>query len=229
MMKTYVIVTGVGTKKKYYEPFLSHIEDSVFEYCIYKLKPFRSIESQATDLRLILTDLRKNNVHLIGFSLGCVLVMKLLENDMVSSSVNHVTLINPSNIEMDNIQSSYYKYKLIWSLPSFLKRMYMFFYRLTTMKNLEEPSFLMEDIIFTPFDSLFSMVKEIGMSQKWNTLIGNCKYNRRIRIISGEKDRYHEFSKMLADIYSEQFTMRVIPGKHHIIYTNPEQTSSSIL
>ena len=226
-MKTYIIVTGIGTNKKYYEPFLSYIEDSVFDYCIYKLKPFRSIESQATDLRLILSDLRKNNVHLIGFSMGCILVMKLLENDIIS--VNHVTFINPSNIEMDNIHLTYHKYKLIWSLPLFFKRIYLFFYRLTTMKNLEEPSFLMEDIIFTPFESLFSMVKEIGMSQKWNILIGNCKYDRRIRIISGDKDRYHEFSKTLTDMYPEKFKMRVISGQHHIIYTSPKQTALSIL
>ena len=222
-MKTYVIIAGIGTSKKYYEPFLKNINDKHFNYHIYELKPFHSIDSQVTDLLLLLA--KQDNIHIVGFSLGCILAMKLLEKSL---NVDKVTFINPANTMIDNIPSVFSKYKFMWSLPILLKKLYLFIYKQTIMKKLEEPPFLMEDIMFTPFESLFSIVKEIGISQKWNVMIKKSKYHKRIKIITGDRDRYHEFSNMLFENYPNKFTIQVISGQHHIMYMSPKETTSSI-
>lgn len=230
-MKRYIFVSGIGASKEYFKSLIENLDtkydvlDNHIDYHIYDLHPFRSINEQAVSLLLFLSEFG-DSVHLIGFSLGCALIMKLLELDNVSCYVNNVTFINPSNIEMDDVDKVYYQYKIIWSSPIFIKRIFLFFYKFTTMKKLDEPQFLMENLLINhSFDSIYSTMREIGMSANWNEMIHNSKYYKRIRVITGDRDRYLMFSRMLADVYNSNFFLQEVQGQHHIIYKNPKGVS----
>jgi len=185
----------------------------------------RNIVNHVDSLTMYLNAQRHPYI-LIAFSLGCVLVMKSLQ--FVKNSPSKIVLINPSNIVIDTCVNQR-PYEWFWRLPKIIQNMVLYQYNRTVSKRLEEPPYLMSYIISKPFEHWNGIVTDINRNFSWVESVNNIRHkSNRIHIISGKNDRYHKFAMLLQDMYPETFSLKVVPGQHHIIYNDFESIAYSI-
>jgi hypothetical protein len=93
--------------------------------------------------------------------------------------------------------------------------------------SLEEPDFLLLDILNYDLIGLQQCIENCGLKLNWYESLKKLSVSnvKKINIISGNKDRYLPFSKLLSEQFSNIFSLKVIDGQHHIIYTYPYEVS----
>jgi len=215
-----IIIAGLGIKSNYFEEYVNNyiLPHTAF---VYVLRPNQSLNDQAIQIQMKLQryDKRFYHIHCIGFSLGCMLLMKVLETPYLCDKV---TFVNPCNLVLDTIQSKHERwYKILWKMPICIKNLYLMYYERTIEKKLHEPPNHMRYLLSKPYAHWENIVSHIGLTTSWLELIKNCSFHRRIRIIQGKKDRYNKFSQLLASEYSDRFSCHMVDGHHHLFVENP--------
>jgi hypothetical protein len=215
-----IIIAGLGIKSKYFEEY---VNDYILPHTafVYVLRPNLSLNEQAKTIQMKLQryDKRFYHIHCIGFSLGCMLLMKVLETPYLCDKV---TFVNPCNLVLDTIQSKHERwYKILWKMPICIKNLYLMYYERTIEKKLNEPPNHMRYLLSKPYAHWENIVSHIGLTTSWLELIKNCSFHRRIRIIQGKNDRYNKFSQLLASEYSDRFSCHIVDGHHHLFFENP--------
>jgi hypothetical protein len=215
-----IIIAGLGIKSNYFKEYVNNyiLPHTAF---VYVLRPNLSLNEQAIQIQMKLQryDKRFYHIHCIGFSLGCMLLMKVLETPYLCDKV---TFVNPCNLVLDTIQSKHERwYKILWKMPICIKNLYLMYYERTIEKKLHEPPNHMRYLLSKPYAHWENIVSHIGLTTSWLELIKNCSFHRRIRIIQGKKDRYNKFSQLLASEYSDRFSCHMVDGHHHLFVENP--------
>ena len=215
-----IIIGGLGINCNY---FKEYIHDYILPHTafVYVLQPNQSLKVQAKKIQMKLQryDKRFYHIHCIGFSLGCMLLMKALETPDLC---NKVTFVNPCNLVLDTNQYRYERwYKLLWKMPICIKNLFLMYYERTTEKKLHEPPNHMRYLLSKPYNHWESIVNHIGLTTTWAELIKNCSFHRRIKIIQGNNDRYNKFSQLLALEYNDRFSCHAVDGHHHLFVENP--------
>ena len=216
-----IIVGGVGTNSDY---FKSYAKTYIWTHScvVYELKPNVSLEDQALK---IVNNISKyfthHHVHCVGFSLGCMLLMKVLETPSICDKV---TFINPCHLALDRHYNKTKRwYKILWKMPLCIQKLYLMYYERYVEPNLEEPEYHMRNLLSKPFEHWDGIIQTIGHSMSWCELIKNCSFERRIKIIHVNKDRYVNFGHLLALEYNDRFFCKVVEGQHHLFHKNADQ------
>ena len=219
--KVNIFVGGLGTSRNYFEPFIQRHgpADTNIVYCVTN----KSLDEQASKVHSLVQKYTESpefyRVRIYAFSLGCMIVMKLLEREDCNEVVG-VCFVNPCNIELDYKTRRYEKwYRVLWALPLWMKELYLFWYERFVRTSLEEPRGLMRGLLSRPFKYWCDIVEKVCQTSSWVRLIKKSVYRRRITVIGGDRDRYIKFSELLANHYSNHFHLKIVEGQHHIMQT----------
>ena len=217
-----IIVGGVGTDETYFQNYTQKYKLSHFTR-VFSLQSNCGIERQAEQLLDILHFYKSKSyiIHCVGFSIGCMLLMKVLEVPMVCDKV---TFVNPCNLALDRYRYRYRMfYKLLWFMPRCIKNVYLIYYEKYIAHAQEEPVHHMRYLLSKPFTHWDGIIKNIGESVSWGELIIKGSFHKRIKIIHGRKDRYLAFGKFLDFEYNDKFQCRVIDGQHHLFHNKSNE------
>lgn len=215
----YIVVGGLGTNREYYAPLKAHLGQQL---TIFELKKDANhVKSLAGYLNV-----QRRPYVLIAFSLGCVLVMKSLPS--LRTRPVKIFFVNPSNIVIDTCVNRR-PLEWMWRVPWVLRRAMVHIYETRTSKQLEEPPDLMRRLLSKPYDHWNDIVHRVNKDFNWLHATRRIqKDHYRIVILSGKDDRYHKFARVLNDLYPDTFTLKTVPGQHHIIHNNHHYLSHSM-
>ena len=215
-----IIIGGLGINCNY---FKEYIRDYILPHTVfvYVLQPNQSLQVQAEKIKKKLQQYfrRYYHIHCVGFSLGCMLLMKVLETPDLCDKV---TFVNPCNLECDKKVLQYERwYKLLWKMPKCIQNLYLMYYERYIEKKLHEPPKHMRYLLSKPYIHWENIVTHIGLTTSWVELIKNSSFLGRIRIIQGNNDRYYKFSQLLVSEYNDRFSCHIVDGQHHLFVENP--------
>lgn len=227
-----IVVAGLGTEhSNYYNNFLKSIS-SQRHHIMYHHPTYTAndvVNLVITNMRLDKQRFGSLSFRMFGFSLGCMTLMRVLGNSKIRSfNVKNVFLINPSDIQTDRDNESYYRY--VFGIPKCLRPMFFKCYgRLVSAPN-EEPENHMRHLMSKKFKFWKTIVDTEANSESWHVSTTRCLLNDRINVVVGTKDRYNPFAESLVSKYPQRYVKLDVPdGRHHMIYNRYDQVAQVVL
>ena len=149
---------------------------------------------------------------------------------------NTLILSNKSNQDTFSFQNTCQIYKLLyyWIITyiPYSKTLLSRIYHLFVGHALNEPVYIMEDIF--NFGNPHQLIQFIKSNLFDVNVYDKVRHSnprlKRIKIISGTKDRYKCFSHLLAEYFPHKFKdVTYVNGNHHILYQKPYHVIKEIL
>lgn len=114
----------------------------------------------------------------------------------------------------------FFVYYITSTLPC-IRNVCVYLYYYYVGRKLEEPYQLLKDISVKNPIHIITFLYQNAFKVCWTKLVTHLPTNiKKIKIISGNKDRYNTFAQVLSTRFNNHFTLCEINGSHHIPFFN---------
>ena len=231
------IFGGLCNDKCYFNFFTNKLKNLSYELILLNHSKFIEFEDFCNQSLLTYFQKKTSSNFLFGFSTGCNVILNILPK--LKNENIKVYLVNPPNLFIDfyfdkNVLSNalipkyntlnnffFYKkliYKFINIFPLFKKVFLFLYYFLIGRKNYE-PFSLLKYMSNTEINLIQNYVIEYIIKVNTYKLIKKIPKNmKQITIITGNKDKFNEYSNLLHDQFNDFFSLYSIEGMHHLFY-----------